>query len=436
MKPLTEKFRRQRKLLLVLPLLTLPFITLAFWALGGGQGSEEKQPRVVKQGLNTDLPDAALRAELMDKMSLYNIAEKDSQALREARRRDPYADYGDTLIKGQKTPDNLSQDIFYTPSYSYQNSNIHGYQDPNEIRVQKELDELEKVLNTNNSDTGLLLETEKPGQPDLMDPETGYTPLAKMMSGMPDEHQPDPELKQLDAMLEKILDIQHPRRVSEQLKAQSEKEAGRVFPVTTAANTGKASLLERPYMPGPQNDSGLPIIKDLQQNAFYGLNQTSQQESISRQAIAAVTGETQTLVSGATAKLRLTQDVYINGVLIPKNTFVFGKCEVSGERLHIQIKSIRYGHHIFPVSLSVYDMDGIAGIKVPGAITRKAIKQSTGQALQSMQLMRLDPSLGEQAAGAGIEAIKGLLSKKAKRVRVTVKAGYPVLLVDKKSMRQ
>ena len=51
-----------------------------------------------------------------------------------------------------------------------------------------------------------------------------------------------------------------------------------------------------------------------------------------------------------------------------------------------------------------------------------------------MQLMSLDPSLGAQAASAGLEAMKGFASKKVKLVRVTVKAGYPVLLMDGKAI--
>lgn len=83
-----------------------------------------------------------------------------------------------------------------------------------------------------------------------------------------------------------------------------------------------------------------------------------------------------------------------------------------------------------PVALSVYDMDGMAGIYIPGAITRDVAKQSTDNALQSVALNSLDPSIGAQAASAGIETAKTLISKKVKLVRVTVKAGYQILLKD------
>jgi hypothetical protein len=42
----------------------------------------------------------------------------------------------------------------------------------------------------------------------------------------------------------------------------------------------------------------------------------------------------------------------------------------------------------------------------------------------------LDDSWGAQAAGVGIEAAKTLFSKKAKLIKVVVKAGYQVLLHD------
>jgi hypothetical protein len=42
----------------------------------------------------------------------------------------------------------------------------------------------------------------------------------------------------------------------------------------------------------------------------------------------------------------------------------------------------------------------------------------------------LDPSLKAQATATGINAVKNLLSKKAKLVKVTVKAGYKVLLKE------
>jgi conjugative transposon TraM protein len=128
--------------------------------------------------------------------------------------------------------------------------------------------------------------------------------------------------------------------------------------------------------------------------------------------------------------MKLTRDIYVNGVLIPKNQFIHGICVLSGERLKVDISTIRNGSAIYPVSLSVFDLDGLEGIHVPGAIARDVAKQSSNQALQDVQLNSLDPSIEVQAASAGIETVKSLVSKKTKLIKVSVKAGYKILLMD------
>ena len=74
----------------------------------------------------------------------------------------------------------------------------------------------------------------------------------------------------------------------------------------------------------------------------------------------------------------------------------------------------------------------MSGLYIPGAITRDVAKQSAEQGLQDIGFTSLNPSIGTQAASAGIQAAKTLLSKKVKLVKVTLKAGYHLLLYDEK----
>lgn len=53
-----------------------------------------------------------------------------------------------------------------------------------------------------------------------------------------------------------------------------------------------------------------------------------------------------------------------------------------------------------------------------------------------MELTTLEPSLKAQAAAAGINTVKSLLTRKVKQVKVMVKAGYKVLLRDKNIQQQ
>jgi conjugative transposon TraM protein len=117
---------------------------------------------------------------------------------------------------------------------------------------------------------------------------------------------------------------------------------------------------------------------------------------------------------------------------VPKGNFLFGQAALNGERLNIKINNIRYQNSLFHVGLSVYDLDGMHGIYIPGAITRDVAKQSADRAIQGFGLTSLDPSLGEQTVSAGIETARNLISKKVKLKKVTVKAGYRVLLKDEK----
>jgi hypothetical protein len=94
----------------------------------------------------------------------------------------------------------------------------------------------------------------------------------------------------------------------------------------------------------------------------------------------------------------------------------------------VTINSVRVGSSVYPVALQVYDLDGMAGIHVPGAITRDVLKQSAAEGVGGMGIIAADGSLGAQAAEAGIETAKTLFSRKLALVRVTIPAGYHVLL--------
>lgn len=425
MKTQSSQFLKKRKFFLVLPVLVLPFITLAFWAMGGG--SATKDVPVPQQGLNKELPDAQLSKEPVDKMSLYNQAAKDSLARKQQQGFSPFDQQDTTGLSQDFLPGN---DPYATGGYSSGQGGLKGYSDPNEMKVRDRLASLERALREPVPQTSSAFSGGYNGPSGMG---SDLDRLEQMMQSMTDNSSKDPEMQQLSTMLEQILDIQNPGRAQANLKELSQKNKGRVYAVNTAVEQREAGIIKRQEL-----KKALPedtTISGVVRNAFYNLQGTAiadQQQT----AIPAVVHETQTLVSGSTVKLRLTEDIYINGMLVPAGNFVFGSCTVSGERLKIDIGGIRYGKSLFPVNLNVYDLDALQGIHIPGAITRDAAKEGSDRAIQSVQLMNLDPSIAGQAAGVGVEAAKGLFGKKAKLIRVTVKAGYPVLLMDEKSMQE
>ncbi|MBX2968231.1 MAG: conjugative transposon protein TraM [Cyclobacteriaceae bacterium] len=442
MKPHSEKFLQKRKFIMVLPLLVLPFLTMIFWALGGGQGVPAQATAMDFAGLNLTLPDAHFdEKEIWDKLSLYETADRDSAKYREDRESDPYFDLIAFKSRQELRPqvDTVKKDNKLIDSFKQKERLAH---DPNEDRVNKKLQELYSEINKTSAQTANSQSTNnqqwKSDAPSDLQFTADVDRLEKMMEMMQGGSESDPEMQQIESVLEKILDIQHPERVKEKLRAQTVQRKENAFSVETVNTNDNISLIPQKsstLFPNMSVDSALSmqtlIVSRAIQNGFYGLEDDLQLQPEVGNAIEAIIHDTQELVTGATVKMRLLNEVTIHGKVIPKDQFIYGTCGINRERLTIEINSIRSGNSLLPVSLSVYDLDGLEGIYIPGAITRDAAKQASDDALQNIQLMSLDPTIGQQAASAGIEAAKGLFSKKAKLVKVTVKAGYQILLMDK-----
>ena len=140
-------------------------------------------------------------------------------------------------------------------------------------------------------------------------------------------------MEQLNGTLEKVLDIQHPDRVKEKLKAKSLKNKGQVFIISKQSVKNNISLLDTVKS------------KHKSENKFYGAEKENKSEE--QNTIEAVVHQTQSLVNEAVVKMRLLNDIYLNGSLVPKGNFVFGIAELNDERLEIKINSIRNNNLFF-----------------------------------------------------------------------------------------
>lgn len=416
----SQAFLRKRKMMLVLPLLVIPFLTMAFWALGGGKGTEPVTANQQK-GLNLNLPDAKMKDEnLTDKLSFYDKADKDSAKMEEWMRTDPYYQQKqDTNVLPVNELELLTQNSagkynqrLNTSPYEYTANNPEKELMDKLALLQKEINKQPETENATNNETGIS------NHDDEFSSEVNR--LENMMLALDKTNTGDPEMQQLNGTLEKILDIQHPQRVKDKLKEKSLQQKQVVFTVTTSPKLENVSLIDTIKK---KSNSG---------NQFYGVIKGSE-EATEAFAIEAVVHSNQSLVNGAVIQLQLSTDVFINGVLIPKGTPVNGIASLNNERLEAEINSIRYKNQLFPVKLELYDMDGLPGIYIPGSISRDVAKNSADNSLQLMELTTLDPSLKAQVAAAGINTVKSLMSRKVKQVKVMIKEGYKVLLKDKNS---
>ncbi|NCI51299.1 conjugative transposon protein TraM [Sediminibacterium roseum] len=374
----SQQFLKRRKFLVALPLIMWPFVTIVFWLLGGGSGAAAGTAPV-KSGLNTQLPDAKnAGTSMVDKMSFYAMADRDSVKRGEQIRMDP------NFSPMQEKP--VAKAGKLNTSFA-----SRGEIDDQQEKINERL----RMLQTSLRDP-----VRKPIA--FEDVSTREIPVVK-------ERQSDPEMEAINSTLEKLLDVQHPERVKE--RVVEKKPVGysvRVSGSESASYFGKT---------------------DTVRSGFYGSDDAGTVGAAAGEIAAAIHGG-QVLQNGSVVKLRLLNHVFVNGVQVPVGSFVYGIAALQEERLHVSVSAIQFENHLFPVSLKLFDMDGVEGIYVPGSATREVAKQSGEQAVQSLGIVNMDPSLKAQATAAGISAAKGLLTKKVKLVRVTVKANYKVLLKD------
>lgn len=422
-KIMTARELKQRKMLLFMPVLILPFLTMLFWTLGGGKGTASVNRVPDKKGFNIVLPDPKFKEDsTLDKMSYYDQAAIDSLKLQEQIKKDPNYSIAGFSNDSAKVSNELGIDpaTLRKRKTALNTSSLRG---ENEQKMYQKLEALQKAI----AEPQKSVDHDQDMREFEYKNSTGTASedmknLEQIMSAMNAPSEPDPELKQLGGMLENILDIQHPERVQERLRQTSKSQKGKVFAVNKKMQEDHiTSLLSTDEIQHGKAKS----------NSFYSLDEIAVNDEM-QNALEAVIHETQSVVNGSIVKLRFTSDVFINGTLIPRNSFVFGTAALKGERLEVKISSIKFKNSIFPVELSVYDLDGISGIYIPGTINRDVAKASADRSIQSIGIEGLNDSWGAQAATMGVEAAKTLLSKKVKLIKVVVKAGYQVFLYDEK----
>ncbi|WP_207423782.1 conjugative transposon protein TraM [Desertivirga brevis] len=91
--------------------------------------------------------------------------------------------------------------------------------------------------------------------------------------------------------------------------------------------------------------------------------------------------------SGSRVRLRLTEDLLAGKFLVPKGTLLYATVSgFSAERIKLSISSILCKDHILPVSLEVYDLDGLPGLYVPASVFREFSRELGGNTIQGVNI--------------------------------------------------
>jgi len=392
-----KAYLKRNKPLLFLPLVLIPFVILIFYVLGGGEKKEKEEQKQKEQqvakGANYTLPDADKSVAIYDKMDNYsskkevttshdyNIAGETDSTNEENLEEETLTE--EQLLSGKK---NLYQNDPVPEMNADVSTNLLAHIRQKEKKVREDLENSQTEAKSQNEDADSIQagkdkrdSNDQKGSAAIAP--TGIEELDKVF------RQNSRLAKQNDSL---NIRLQETSAKNEKLEAEKNKRS-------TLEKSGKSGFKPK--------ETAIPVIE-------------------------AEVYETTTVLTGNRVKLRLLEEAWLNGVKIPVNTFLYGICEVSNERLQIEVLQIPVGEKFVPVEVTVCDLDGLPGLYVPDNASRKVAKEVGSSAnTSSMFGVSNNPLtyMGMQAADRTAQSLLKMIRIK----KVTIKKNTLVYLINK-----
>lgn len=158
---------------------------------------------------------------------------------------------------------------------------------------------------------------------------------------------------------------------------------------------------------------------------------------IPRNTLKVVVDKTTTLQEGSFVVLRLSEDAQLQGIRLARNAPLVAQAKIEGSRMRLYVRSVETDGRIFSVALSAFDLDGQEGIAIPGIEEVQALKETAATVGGSMGTSftfassAKDQVLSELARGT-MQGASQLLQKKLREIKVRLKGGHQLYLVQSK----
>ena len=163
-------------------------------------------------------------------------------------------------------------------------------------------------------------------------------------------------------------------------------------------------------------------------NAFYKEKENS--------FIKAVIDENNKGFLGSRVRFRLLEDIFVGNRKLSKGSILYG--QISGfsmQRVNLTIVSVFAKGEIFPVHLSIYDVDGMKGLYVPQSLFRDMIREMGSNSVQGTQMdmegQGFFTSLGSKLFTSTSKSIANLI----KTNQAKLKYNSYVFLIDEKQLK-
>lgn len=156
-------------------------------------------------------------------------------------------------------------------------------------------------------------------------------------------------------------------------------------------------------------------------------------------AIKAFVHSTQTVMVGSTLKMQLAENCLTDdGQRVRKGTPVYGEVTaIDGERVKVKITFINIDNNILPFNKNVYSRDAMEGIYVPGNPKSETAQDAGAAAIQGTNMnvtggLDLGTQMAAGAVNSVVNAAKSATSKNIRKIKVTIKTNYQILLMEDK----
>lgn len=335
----------------VLPLLALPFLLL-FVYVGAQFTKEEASEKDQPKELSLSLGET--QDSIMTKNDAYDafFKKEDNRTMLEGldKEHDSLYNYDDQLSIAQKRKIDSLKEVTARGNQYLGKGNTSSYYIPNSS--QREDKDYKR-----SSDIIRMLNNKSYGKPE--DNYVSESPKA------PSKNEPQDPVKYLKQQmlvmdsLEKARDPEYQSKLVAEQKLKASKEKMEEF-LNSTFNVSKSG-----------------INSDF--NAFYKEKENS--------FIKAVIDENNKGFLGSRIRFRLLEDIFVGNKKISKGSILYG--QISGfsmQRVDLKIISVFNKDEIFPVNLSIYDVDGMKGLYVPQSVFRDMIREMGSNSVQGTQM--------------------------------------------------
>ena len=185
-----------------------------------------------------------------------------------------------------------------------------------------------------------------------------------------------------------------------------------------------------------ENDRASEVVKKTKTSSdyFHTLDRSGQEPKL----IKAIIDEDIKAVDGSRVRLRLLDDVEIDGSTVRKGTYLYATVSgFSSGRVKGSISSILVGDELVKVSLSLYDTDGLEGLYVPESQFRETGKDVASSAMSGNLSMNTGGYGNNSLAQWGMQTVQNAyqktsnaISKAIRKNKVKLKYGTFVYLVN------